>query len=553
MLGYIIMEDPSPTIMVYPTEDLAEFTATNRIQPMINDAPGLRKLYNERDSLKLEKQFEGMFLALVGANSPSQAASRMGRFLILDEYDKFPGATGKEAGAVALFKERTKAQRNSKIIEISTPTTRSGPIWKDKEAADVEYRFLLPCAHCKKEIELKFAQVKWPSKEEIQSATDRAERAMYICQACGAVITDRDKQKMMQAGEWREIRRQSSRTRSAAICINSLYSPFLRFSDIANEWMQSEGDPERRQNFINSWLGEPWEETKLKTDAELVLKRKTDVPEFAVPGWAKLLTAGIDVQESSVYWVIRAWGNHLTSQCIAYGQALSLSDAAGAMQAQYSREDGTPMIVALCLIDSGDQTDMVYDFCLANADWALPCKGVDDRNNHFRIGTVNKPTSRAYGMQLVFVSGHKYKDQIAAHMQKPNGTGSWMVHAGTGEDYAEQVTAEHKVVVRKGNGAAEKWVEKSSHADNHYLDAEVYAAAAADVRQVRLLAMQGGEEEAAPTEDPEKSPEAALLEESASLFRAEEEEQDSNQAARTPEEPEEHAAAENGGFGVWIV
>ena len=39
MLGYIIQQDPSPTMVVYPTDKLAESISENRIQPMITLYP----------------------------------------------------------------------------------------------------------------------------------------------------------------------------------------------------------------------------------------------------------------------------------------------------------------------------------------------------------------------------------------------------------------------------------------------------------------------------------------------------------------------------------
>lgn len=107
--------------------------------------------------------------------------------------------------------------------------------------------------------------------------------------------------------------------------------------------------------------------------------------------------------------------------------------------------------------------------------------------SHYRLSVVNKAGSKANGMTLVLVDGGKYKDQIAARMRKPNGTGSWQVYKDCDMEYAEQVTAEHKVTERSGGKEVQKWVLKSSHADNHYLDCEVYAAAAADVMGVRSL------------------------------------------------------------------
>lgn len=106
----------------------------------------------------------------------------------------------------------------------------------------------------------------------------------------------------------------------------------------------------------------------------------------------------------------------------------------------------------------------------------------------FTVCTERIINSKAYGMNLVLVDTGKYKDMIAGRMQKKNGSGSWMVYQGCDREYAEQVTAEHKVNVKMGNGKVkQEWQQKTSHADNHYLDCEVYATAAADILGVRTL------------------------------------------------------------------
>lgn len=100
------------------------------------------------------------------------------------------------------------------------------------------------------------------------------------------------------------------------------------------------------------------------------------------------------------------------------------------------------------------------------------------------------------GMNLVLVDGGKYKDMIASRLRKPNGKGSWMVYKGCDEEYAKEVTAEHKVAVKNGKGQqALVWQPKGGAAgkDNHYLDCEVYCMAAADVKGVRNLFLQTAE------------------------------------------------------------
>lgn len=508
MIGYIVMQDPAPTMIVYPTETLAKSVSENRLQPMLKATPEIARKFDENSSL-LELQFDNMYLTLAGSNSPSGLASKPIRYLMMDEVDKYPGASNKEADPIKLAAERTKTFHNKKIYITSTPTLKTGHIWKEKESADIEKHYFVPCPHCGEYIEFHFQHLRFPDDEGMSYA-DRAEFATYVCQECGCIITDNDKHNMLKDGEWRIVRHNTKYVRSVAFWINTLYSPFVRWSDIAKEFLMTKDDPEDFQNFVNSWLAEPWEDTKLKTNEELVLERQTEVPAYVVPSWAKLLTAGVDVQESSLYWTIRAWGNYLTSQNVAHGQALSFEEIDRIMNAQYLTEDGEPVVVNLCLIDSGDQTDMVYDFCAYHTDYALPVKGSSHAQlSHYKLSKINKTDSRAYGMSLVLVDGGKYKDMIAGRMRRPNGRGSWMVHAECDMEYATQVTAEHKVNVKSASGIKQVWQLKHSHGDNHYLDTEVYALAAADILGVRTLHLSEEQQEPHPVTDtvPETSEE----------------------------------------------
>lgn len=511
MIGYIVAQDPSPTMIVYPTETLAKSVSENRLQPMLKATPELRKRFDENSQL-LELQFDGMYLTLAGSNSPSSLASKPIRFLMMDEVDKYPGASSKEADPLKLATERTKTFHNKKIYLTSTPTLKTGHIWKEKENADIEKHYFVPCPHCKEFIELKWSQVRFPDDESM-SYIDRAEFANYVCQECGCIITDNDKHQMIKQGEWRVVRHNTKFVRNVAFWINTLYSPFVRFSDIAKEFLTTKDDPEAFQNFVNSWLAEPWEDTKLKTSAELVLERQTELPALVVPEWTKLLTGGVDVQENCLYWTIRAWGDFLTSQNIAHGQALSFEEITRVMNLEYMTESGTPMVVNLALVDSGDQTDAVYDFCANNSEWALPVKGSSNGQlSHYKLSKVNKADSRAYGMNLVLVDGGKYKDMIAGRMRKPNGRGSWMVYDGCDMEYATQVTAEHKVNVKSGTTVKQVWQLKSSHGANHLLDCEVYALAAADILGVRTLHLKNVEEEPEkPKEEEDFAPEEAWI------------------------------------------
>ncbi len=499
MLCYLISEDPAPTMIVYPSDDLAKEISNNRLKPAFRQIPQIRSSFYENNSKELELRFKGMRIYLQGSGSPAKLASKAIKYLFFDEIDKMGGASKKEASPFNLALERTKTYRGqSKVYACSTPTLRTNYIWTLHDDADIVLHYFVPCPYCGEMIELKFKQIRFCEDDDhTMSPYDRAQTSIYICQECGCEITDQQKPAMLRAGKWQPVKRRGvGKPKTVGFWINSLYSMFLTWADIAEEYLKSYQDPELLQNFVNSWLAEPWEDTKLKTSADLVLERQTETPEFTVPEWTKFLTGGVDVQKASYYWTVRAWGDHITSQNIAHGQVATFDEVVDAMNAEYCMENGTPMVVSLCLVDSGYDADATYDFCMNNSDWALPSKGSSNpMQSHYRISMVNNTASKAYGMQLVILDTGKYKDMIAARMTKENGVGSWMVYNGCDEEYAEQVTAEQKVVVRRSGKTSTEWIQKTSHAANHYLDTEVYALAAADILGVRMLHLEGEEPE----------------------------------------------------------
>lgn len=516
MLCYIIMQQPAPTMIVYPSDDLAKDVSNDFLKPAFRLIPEIKQIFLENASKELKLKFKPMLLYLRGAGSPAKLASKPIKYLFFDEIDKMGGASKKEASPYNLALERTKTFRpQEKVFACSTPTLKTNYIWDLHDNADEVRHYFVPCPHCGEYIELKFKQIIFDKDEaKTMSAYERAQTAVYVCQECGCEITDSQKPKMLRGGEWRAVKKRGiGKPKSVGFWINSLYSMFLKWADIVEEFLKSKDDPDKLQNFVNSWLGEAWEDTKLKTSEDLVMERQTDLPEFVVPAWAKMLTGGVDVQETSLYYTIRAFGDYTTSQNVTHGQVLSFADIERVMNLEYKTEDGRSMTVELALIDSGYQADATYDFCIDNGDWATPVKGASNpMRDRYKISKIDKRDSKAYGMQLVIVDGGQLKDSIAARMQRENGTGSWMVYKDCDEEYAKQVTSEHKVSTRAGNGKRVlKWEPKYSHADNHYLDCEVYALAAAEIRGVRNLHLEAEPERQQPKK-PEKSAEESWIE-----------------------------------------
>ena len=483
-LGYAICQNPGPALVVYPTDKLAEYASDNRIQPMIKASPEMNKHFWVNQSKLLELQFDGMYVALTGAGSPSGLASMPMQYLFEDEIDKYPTNAGKEAPPLELAEERSKNYPNRKIVKASTPVFAIGPIWQSWENADCQKRYYMPCPHCGEYQTFKFGQVKWSAK--YKNSDEAKNTAYYECEHCKGIISDAHKPQMLNAGEWRS-EKENGKTKTA-FHLNTIYSPWVSFGQIAKKFLDTKDDPLLFQNFINSWLAEPWRQTEINISSNVVFERKSEYESGIVPDGTILLTAGVDVQKDCFYYTIRAWGASLTSWNIAHGVLDTWDDVEKIMNLPFLDKDGKAYQVNLCAIDSGNDTDTVYDFCALNQDWAIPIKGSSRPIlQKYRISSIDKADSKANGMRLCLVDGGQYKDMIAGRVKRPNGKGSWMVTNDCDMDYAEQICSEEKVKAKYNGQDAYVWKPKSTHSRNHYLDCEVYAFLAADLLHVRYL------------------------------------------------------------------
>ena len=485
ILGYIVDQDPSSTLVVYPSDTLAEDISKNRIQPMLRATKPLAEKFREDDSKLLALQFDNMYIPLTGANSAASLSSKPIRFVLLDEVDKYPPRSGggKEADPISLARERTNTfSDNKKIFITSTPTLKTGAIWREWESCTRQLFFYVPCPHCGRMQRLRFHQLKFPKEG---SKTERSAAAYYECPYCQGKISDADKHRMLQLGQWKnEGETEGTRVspKKTGFALNAIYSPWLSFADVAYKWLDAQGDQEKMQNFVNSWLGEPWEDVGSTAGAQKVLDNRGVYTRGMVPDWAQIITCGVDVQQNCLYYTVDAWGQgkkiyNIDHDCIPGVDFNALWDV---INQTYYDVKGRDWYIDLALIDSGDQTDQVYDFCYVHNPLTVPVKGSSTPiPARYRVSAIQREGSAARGMNLIICDGSYYKTMIYAKINAVDG--SWQVFDGVDQEYCEQITNEHKVFERKNGVGSWVWRPKTSGAPNHYLDCEVYAACAADL------------------------------------------------------------------------
>ncbi|MBP2657891.1 MAG: Phage terminase large subunit [Firmicutes bacterium] len=484
MLCFAVDQDPGPVLVVYPTDKLAEFASENRLQPMFKLSPAIMDKFDERTSEKLELQFTNNYVALIGANSPADAATRPVRYVFFDEIDKYPKWTGREASPLELVGERQKTFYNKKTIKVSTPTIKQGNIWRSQEKADLRLKYEVPCPHCGHNQLFVFKQIKWP--EDMKDPQLVRFAAWYECEHCHQRIDDRHKMEMLRSGEWKNQNVPVGRIKSIAFHLNSIYSPWLTFGDVAAKFLSVKDTPEDLMNFVNSWLAEPWEDKASKMKSDVVLEKQYTHEQGRVPEQAQLLTLGVDVQLNHFWWGVRAWGPKLTSWMVDYGRVETWAEIENIIYRPYPSVLGEVYNINLACIDSGYNTDEVYQFCAMHQEVCLPTKG---SSKAMRSRYSATKIDKYFGLLLYVFDPNQFKDFIAGRLSVPVGEpGSWNVYKDCDRRYADMICAEQKVELKDKKGRITyEWQPISSHAQNHMLDVEVNCTLAAEIAGVRYL------------------------------------------------------------------
>ncbi len=334
MIGYVIDSDPDPVMVVLPKDGNEKTWRDIRFKLLIKTSPALAAhMTGFEDDLAGEIfQFDNTFVKFASAGSPSALAETACRFIFLDEKNKYPPFSGKEASPSKLAKERAETFYNRKFINASTPTTEDGPISDDFERSDGN-ELWCKCPLCGvfqiltffKNEERATGQIKWPDGATADDVKEE-QSAWYECGACGGCIGEAQKWPMIktqvvaQRGatvDKRGVVRGGRFSRHFGLKVWRVHAPFRTFSDIAGEFLACKDKPASLMNFFNSWLCEEWKEQVEKVSSLAIFNRREGYgPE--IPEGVLLLTAWFDTQDDRLEGEIVGWGMNGESWGIEY-------------------------------------------------------------------------------------------------------------------------------------------------------------------------------------------------------------------------------------------
>lgn len=365
ILLYFIAHEPAPILYVMPTLQMAQALSKDRIAPMIRDNPILANLFGDPkskdgDNSILHKRFNGGHLTICGANSSSSLSSRPVRIILLDEVSRYPHSAGSEGDPVNLAVKRSQTFWNSKIIMVSTPTIKGAcRIDNAFETSDKRF-FKVPCPDCGEYQVLKWKNVRWDK--------DKPETAEYCCEHCGTLWNDPKRWRAVRKGIYEPTAEFNG---VAGFHISELYSSWSKLSNMTTAFLEAKKFPDQLKTFINLSLGETWEDKGDSLDENELLSKREDFDKDTVPEDVLIITAGVDVQDTSLHISYLGFTKneiiHVIHHEVLNGDPstnmlwLSLDKQ---LNQVFTRKDGKRIKVASACIDSGGHfTQSVYAYC----------------------------------------------------------------------------------------------------------------------------------------------------------------------------------------------
>ena len=488
-IAYHIHQDPCPIMLVQPTIEDAQGYSKEEIAPMLRDTPCLRGLVSEakaKDGANtiLQKQFPGGTLSMVGANSPRGFRRVSRRVVLFDETDGYPQSAGAEGDQIKLGIRRTEYYWNRSIVAGSTPTIKDFSRIERMFLQGDQRRYFVPCPKCNHMQYLKWPNMRWTDNDPATTA--------YQCESCSELIPHSKKRWMVERGEWRPTSPGNGKHVSFHIWAAYSYSPNASWSNLVEEFLDAKTDAEQLKTFVNTVLGEVWEDeyaSKIGASALLERAAKETYEHRIVPASVLAVTVGCDVQDDRLSLSVWGWGREeeawLLDRTKLYGDP-SRPDVwkqlDEVLSAPFLSEDGVDFKVSICAIDSGGHhTADVYSYARERAALGviaikgMSTKGKPPLGKASKVDLNRKGQVVRKGAQVFPVGSDTVKSLLFGRL-KHNEVGPGYLHfySTVGTDYFEELTAEKQILRYKQGYPQRVWVKKNT-TPNEALDKLVYA------------------------------------------------------------------------------
>ncbi|HBQ0110901.1 phage terminase large subunit [Klebsiella pneumoniae] len=439
--GYFIEHKSRNSLLFQPTDSAAEDFMKSHVEPTLRDVACLKALSpwlgrKHRDNTLTLKRFSsGVGFWCLGGAAAKNYREKSVDVVCYDELSSFEPDVEKEGSPTLLGDKRIEGSVWPKSIRGSTPKIK-GSCQIEKAANESAHfmRFYVPCPHCGEEQYLKFGDnstsfgLKWEK--------DQPETAYYLCEHNGCVI--RQSELDQTGGRWicdntglwtrdgltffSPDGNEVASPRTITFHIWTAYSPFTTWVQIVYDWLDALKDPNGVKTFVNTTLGETFEEAVAEKLNHELLMDKVMHYAASVPERVVYLTAGIDSQRNRYEMYVWGWAPgeeaFLVDKQIIMGRhddEATLLRVDDAINRKYRHVDGTEMTISrICWDTGGIDQEIVYRRSKKHGIFrVLPIKGA----SVYGKPIINMPKKRNQsGAYLCEIGTDTTKEMLYARM-----------------------------------------------------------------------------------------------------------------------------------------
>lgn len=342
-------------LIYQPTDEDSKDFVVDEVDPVIEQMPIVQRAFpgwQMKDESNTVKKKKGLSFTLDfrGAFTPKNFRRMTKQFIGGDEVDAWPLEVGKEGDPIALAQKRLDGATFPKELFGTTPTTKSiSHIEKRLASADAVFNFNLPCPHCNTLQSLQWGGkgalfgIRWDKEKTIDELGPKD--VWYQCKNknCASDYPSgkgrfyySDLAVIEPGAPWIDEKKgirtvdglnfftpegvRVSAPRHVGVVVNAIYSLTLTdgWRGLVREWFAAKGDPLKLKAFINTVLGELWEdETGERLEWE-ILKARREPYRKQVPMGGLFITCFVDTQDDRFELVTTAWGRGEESWVIDY-------------------------------------------------------------------------------------------------------------------------------------------------------------------------------------------------------------------------------------------
>lgn len=448
-LAYFITHDPAPILYVLPTLDMAQAISKDRIAPMVRDTPCLKgriadsKAKNTGNTI-LHKSYSGGHLTLAGSNSPASLSSRPVRICLLDELDRMAVSSGSEGDPANLAIKRTNTFWNRKIVMVSTPTIKGISRIEQAYSDSTMEVYGLCCPSCGE-----YQQIRRKHIQHTYGSSKELIKVEAYCDHCGVISSENEWKR--KHGKWLA---QRSHANTRGFHLNEYVSPWKTWLQIELDFLEAKKNPETLKTFVNTSLGETWEEQGESVEATGLIAR---LETYTFPEAIRATTCGVDIQKDRIELEYVGWAKDRESYALNY--IVLAGDTARSDVWQDLQDVLNQLQPDITCIDAGFNTTFVYDFCKKQLKLrVIPVKGqsgagyaiIEDRKKRLQRLRGQRKT----GIKPELIGTDQAKSMIYSMLKVDTIGANYCHFRNNGEfdpEYFDQLTGE-KLITKILNG-----------------------------------------------------------------------------------------------------